>query len=64
MDSRPETIRKAIEGSLTRLQTDHVELYYQHRIDPKIVPEEVSQIDRQLDAIPTSGVFGGSPVKK
>uniref|UniRef100_UPI002ED6BD04 aldo/keto reductase n=1 Tax=Enterocloster clostridioformis TaxID=1531 RepID=UPI002ED6BD04 len=34
MDSHPETIRKAIEGSLTRLQTDHVDLYYQHKNRP------------------------------
>ena len=48
MDSRPETIRKAIEGSLTRLQTDHVDLYYQHRIDPKIAPEEVAGVMADL----------------
>ena len=48
MDSRPETIRKAIEGSLVRLQTDHVELYYQHRIDPKIAPEEVAGVMSDL----------------
>src|SRR5436305_6227540 len=33
-DGRPETIRAAIEGSLQRLGTDHVDLYYQHRVDP------------------------------
>ncbi len=44
MDSRPETIRKSIEGSLKRLQTDHVDLYYQHRIDPKVEPEEVAGV--------------------
>ena len=32
-DGRPEYIRKAIEGSLQRLRTDHVDLYYQHRVD-------------------------------
>lgn len=48
MDSRPETIRKAIEGSLTRLQTDHVDLYYQHRIDPKVAPEEVAGVMAEL----------------
>ena len=41
-DARPETIRKAIDGSLKRLQTDHIDLYYQHRIDPKVEPEEVA----------------------
>lgn len=48
MDSRPETIRKAIEGSLTRLQTDHVDLYYQHRVDPKAAPEEVAGVMADL----------------
>ena len=48
MDSRPETIRKAIENSLIRLQTDHVDLYYQHRIDPKVAPEEVASIMADL----------------
>lgn len=48
MDSRPETIRKSIEGSLMRLQTDHVDLYYQHRIDPKVEPEEVAGVMADL----------------
>lgn len=42
MDSRPETIRKSVEGSLKKLQTDHIDLYYQHRIDPKVEPEVVA----------------------
>lgn len=42
MDSRPETIRKSVEGSLKKLQTDHIDLYYQHRINPKVEPEEVA----------------------
>ena len=33
MDSRPENIRFAVEGSLRRLGTDHIDLYYQHRVD-------------------------------
>ena len=48
MDSRPETIRRAIEGSLRRLQTDYVDLYYQHRIDPKVAPEEVAGVMADL----------------
>ena len=44
MDSNPKTIRKSIESSLKRLQTDHIDLYYQHRIDPKIPAEEVAGI--------------------
>ena len=41
-DSRPQTIRKAVEGSLKKLSTDCIDLYYQHRIDPKVSPEEVA----------------------
>src|SRR5580693_1880086 len=35
-DSRPENIRRAVEGSLTRLNTDYIDLLYQHRIDPEV----------------------------
>ena len=42
LDSRPETIRKAVEGSLRRLKTDHIDLLYQHRADPKVPVEEVA----------------------
>ncbi|MCI8489912.1 MAG: aldo/keto reductase [Lachnospiraceae bacterium] len=42
VDSRPETIRKSVEGSLKRLKTDYIDLYYQHRIDPQVSPEEVA----------------------
>ncbi|MDE7262824.1 MAG: aldo/keto reductase [Oscillospiraceae bacterium] len=48
MDSRPETIRKSVEGSLKRLQTDRIDLYYQHRIDPKIPAEEVAGVMADL----------------
>lgn len=47
-DSRPETIRKSVEGSLKRLGTDHIDLYYQHRIDPMIEPEEVAGVMSDL----------------
>jgi aryl-alcohol dehydrogenase-like predicted oxidoreductase len=40
LDSRPENIRVAIEGSLMRLGTDYVDLYYQHRVDPATPIEE------------------------
>lgn len=42
LDSRPETIRASLEGSLRRLGTDYVDLYYQHRIDPAVPPEAVA----------------------
>lgn len=48
MDSRPETIRASIEGSLKKLKADHVDLYYQHRIDPKIPAEEVAGVMAEL----------------
>ncbi len=43
-DARPETIRKSIEGTLERLQTDHLDLYLQHRIDPNVEPEVVAEV--------------------
>ena len=39
-DGSPENVRRSIEGSLRRLGTDHVDLYYQHRIDPDTPIEE------------------------
>ena len=47
-DSRPETIRASVEGSLRRLQTDHIDLYFQHRMDPKVEPEAVAQVMADL----------------
>ncbi len=41
VDSRPARIREAVEGSLRRLQTDHVDLLYQHRVDPTVPIEDV-----------------------
>ena len=40
VNGRPEYIRKAIEGSLKRLGVDHVDLYYQHRVDPETPIED------------------------
>lgn len=47
-DSRPEVIRKSVEGSLRRLQTDHIDLYFQHRIDPAVEPEAVAGVMAEL----------------
>ncbi len=47
-DARPEGIRKSVEQSLLRLQTDHIDLYYQHRTDPDIDPEEVAGVMSEL----------------
>jgi aryl-alcohol dehydrogenase-like predicted oxidoreductase len=40
LDGSAEHVRSSIEGSLQRLQTDHVDLYYQHRVDPNVPIEE------------------------
>jgi aryl-alcohol dehydrogenase-like predicted oxidoreductase len=40
-DSRPAHIRDVVEGSLRRLQTDHIDLLYQHRVDPAVPIEDV-----------------------
>ena len=47
-DSTPDSIRNAVEGSLCRLQTDHIDLYLQHRIDPHVEPEIVAETMSQL----------------
>ncbi|WP_037283840.1 aldo/keto reductase [Saccharibacillus sacchari] len=44
VNSRPERIRKAVEGSLKRLRTDVIDLYYQHRVDPDVPIEEVAGV--------------------
>lgn len=43
-DSRPKAIHASIEGTLRRLRTDHVDLYYQLRIDPKVEPETAAEV--------------------
>jgi aryl-alcohol dehydrogenase-like predicted oxidoreductase len=48
LNSRPEHIKNVIEGSLKRLKTDRIDLYYQHRVDPKVPIEEVAGSIRDL----------------
>lgn len=43
LDSSPASIRRQVEGSLLRLKTDHIDLYYQHRVDPDVEPETVAE---------------------
>lgn len=50
LDSRPECIREQLEGSLKRLKVDCIDLYYQHRIDPKVGPEVVAGVMKELIA--------------
>src|SRR5215218_9435955 len=48
LDSRPDHIRSALEGSLRRLRTDHVDLLYQHRVDPDVPIEDVAGAVKEL----------------
>jgi aryl-alcohol dehydrogenase-like predicted oxidoreductase len=48
VDSRPEHVREALEGSLRRLRTDHVDLLYQHRVDPDVPIEDVAGAVKEL----------------
>ncbi|MCJ2130476.1 aldo/keto reductase [Methylobacterium sp. E-045] len=48
LDSRPERIKRVIEESLRRLRTDHLDLYYQHRVDPGVPIEDVAGAVRDL----------------
>jgi aryl-alcohol dehydrogenase-like predicted oxidoreductase len=49
-DSTPASIRTAVEGSLRRLGTDHIDLYYQHRVDPNTPIEETVGVLAELVA--------------
>lgn len=48
LDSSPAKIRQSIEESLKKLQTDYIDLYYQHRIDPNVEPEVVAGVMKKL----------------
>lgn len=48
LDSRPQRIRRVVEESLRRLRTDRIDLYYQHRVDPKVPIEDVAGTVRDL----------------
>ena len=48
LDSRPETIRRSVEGSLKRLRVDTIDLLYQHRVDPAVPIEDVAGTVKEL----------------
>jgi len=50
LDSSEVNIRRAIEGSLKRLQTNYIDLFYQHRVDPNVPIETVAKVIKQLMA--------------
>jgi aryl-alcohol dehydrogenase-like predicted oxidoreductase len=58
LDSRPEHIRAAADGSLRRLGTDRIDLLYQHRVDPQVPIEEVAGTVGELIAEGKVGHFG------
>jgi len=58
MDSRPQRIRAVADASLKRLQTDRIDLFYQHRVDPNVPIEEVAGTVKDLIRAGKVGHFG------
>ena len=58
LDSRPEHIRRSLEGSLKRLRVEAIDLYYQHRVDPNVPIEDVAGAVRDLIAAGKVKHFG------
>jgi aryl-alcohol dehydrogenase-like predicted oxidoreductase len=50
VNSKPDQIRRAVEGSLKRLRTDYIDLLYQHRVDPEVPMEDVAGVVKDLIA--------------
>lgn len=50
LNSTPDSIKEQVEGSFKRLKVDCIDLYYQHRIDPNVEPEEVAETMKVLMA--------------
>jgi len=58
LNSQPEHIKQAVEGSLKRLQTEVIDLYYQHRVDPDVPIEDVAGAVKDLIAEGKVKCFG------
>ena len=58
VNSRPAQIRRSVEGSLRRLGVDHIDLYYQHRVDPDVPIEDVAGVVKDLIAQGKVRCFG------
>lgn len=58
LNSKPAHIREAVEGSLNRLRTDHIDLLYQHRVDPEVPIEDVAGTVKELIAEGKVRYFG------
>ena len=48
LNSKPDSIREQLEGSLERLGVDYIDLYYQHRVDPEVEPEVVAGVMKEV----------------
>lgn len=48
LNSKPDSIREQLKGSLERLGVDYIDLYYQHRVDPEVEPEVVAGVMKEL----------------
>ena len=48
LNSKPDSVREQLEGSLERLGVDYIDLYYQHRVDPEVEPEVVAGVMKEL----------------
>jgi aryl-alcohol dehydrogenase-like predicted oxidoreductase len=62
LNSRPEHIKQVAEASLKRLKTDHIDLFYQHRVDPNVPMEDVAGAIKELIQQGTVRHFGLSEV--
>lgn len=58
LDSRPARIREVAEAALTRLRTDRIDLFYQHRVDPDVAIEDVAGVVKDLIREGKVGHFG------
>lgn len=58
LDSRPEHIRQVVDAMLKRLKTDHIDLLYQHRVDPNVAIEDVAGTVKELIASGKVNHFG------
>jgi aryl-alcohol dehydrogenase-like predicted oxidoreductase len=58
LNSRPERVKAAVEGSLKRLRTDRIDLLYQHRVDPEVPIEDVAGAVKDLIAEGKVKYFG------
>src|SRR5689334_7721695 len=65
LDSSPANIRTAVEGSLKRLGTDHIDLYYQHRVDPNTPIEDmVGALTELIAEGSVSAASGSCPTRR